>query len=208
MLQHTQSRPRVGCGYNHIENEDAYYKAVKRNILENAKITWRKNTERANEIEDAICAGRKIDDFGRCIGYEDGFIGSMAAAFDQYGKLTPNQSGAIVRGIDARAARRAEWANKQALIDAKREHVGVVGQKASLTLVVKKIIEIEGYRGASYIHICEDQFQNIVIYKGTSNVFAVEEGATVIVTATVKDHGVRNGVKQTVIERPKAVVFK
>lgn len=207
MLQ-TMSQTNHRFTYNVIENEAAYGRATKRNIIANAMKTWRANTERADEIEDALSAGRKVNDFGDMVGYEDSFIGCIARAFDEYGKLTPNQSAAVLKGIDARAARRAEWASKQALVDAKREHVGVIGQKASLTLVVKKIIQIEGYRGASYIHICEDPFANLVIYKGTSNVFAVEEGSTVIVTATIKDHGVRNGVKQTVIERPKAVTFK
>ena len=37
------------------------------------------------------------------------------------------------------------------------------------------------------------------------NIKEKAEVAGYTITATVKDHGVRNGVKQTVIQRPKAV---
>jgi len=193
-----------------IENEAAYNAAIKRNILANANKTWRANTERADEIEDAIVSGRRFDDYGKVIGYTDDFIGSMADAFDKWGKLTPNQSAAILRGIDARAARRAEWKSKQAAIDATREHIGVVGQKIEMTLIVKKVIKIQGASfsyydsGITYLYILEDANQNVAIYKGKSAAFDdVKEGDAISITATVKEHGVRNGVKQTVLQRPK-----
>jgi hypothetical protein len=44
----------------------------------------------------------------------------------------------------------------------------------------------------------------VVIYKGKSFDFPTK-GNTATVTATVKEHGVRDGVKQTVIQRPKLV---
>jgi hypothetical protein len=66
--------------------------------------------------------------------------------------------------------------------------------------------------GTSYIYIMEDANQNTVIYKGTSKAVAWTldgafrvKGDTLTITATIKDHGVREGVKQTIIERPKAV---
>jgi hypothetical protein len=61
------------------------------------------------------------------------------------------------------------------------------------------------------LHICEDADKNVVIYKGQARAFTVREdgsyrseGDTFTVTATVAEHGVRNGTKQTVITRPKA----
>lgn len=192
-----------------IENEAAYSAAIKRNIITNAQKTWRSNTDRANEIEVALEAGRRFNDYGASIGYSEDFIGSLAEAFDTYGKLTPNQSAAVLKGIDARAARRAEWADKQAELNASRQHIGRIGQKLDLELAIKKIIELEGlqfggYHGFTYIYIMEDADQNIVIYKGNSAAFStVDEGSTYRFTATVKEHGVRDGVKQTIIQRPK-----
>lgn len=193
-----------------IENEAAYNAAIKRNILANANKTWRENTERHEEIEAAIEAGRNFNDDGRLIGYTDNFIGAMANAFDKWGKLTEKQSAAILKGIDARIARRAEWADKQAALDANRQHLGTVGQKITLTLTVKKIISIQGMSfgrydsGITYLYIMEDAEQNVVIYKGNGAAFStVDEGVEYRFTATVKEHGVRNGVKQTIIQRPK-----
>ena len=184
-----------------IENPVAYENAIKRNILANAQKTWRANTERAIEIEDAVGSGRKYSERGDMVGYEDGFMGSMAHAYDTFGKLTPKQCEAILKGIDARAARKAEWADKKAVIDAKREHIGTVGEKLTITLKVVHIVELETAFGINYIYICEDENQNTIIYKGKS-VAMPNKGETVTVIATIKEHGVRDGVKQTVIQRP------
>ncbi len=195
-----------------IENEAAYNAAIKRNILANANKTWRTNTERHGEIEIALVPGRVHSDDGRyVVGYTDDFIGSVAKAFDTYGKLTPNQSAAVLRGIDARAARRAEWEDKQAALNATRKHVGEVGKRMELTLTVKKIVEFEvlgfsGYHEVSYIYIMEDAEQNVVIYKGTGAAFSdVEEGEVYTFAAGIKEHGVYNGVKQTQIQPPKPI---
>ena len=186
-----------------IEHEAAYDRAVKRNILTNARKTWLANTPRGNEILDAIDAGRIYNDYGN-VSYAEGFMGSMARAMDTFGKLTPKQSEAIIKGIDARAARRAEWQSNKAALDASRQHLGTVGQKITITLTVKHIVVMDGIYGTNYLHICEDADQNIIIYKGKSDSFPLK-GETATVTATVKEHGVRDGVKQTAIQRPKVV---
>jgi hypothetical protein len=109
-----------------------------------------------------------------------------------------------LKGIDTRAAKKAEWASERAALDAKRDHLGTVGQKVTLTLTTVHIVVLDGIYGANYIHICEDADQNVVIYKGKSFDFPAK-GHTATVTATVKEHGVRDGVKQTVIQRPKVL---
>jgi len=196
--------------YAVIENEAAYNAAIKRNILANAQKTWRKNTERAEEIEAVLEDGR-LYNHGR-VSYAEGFMGSMAKAYDTFGKLTPAQSAAILKGIDVRAARKAEWADKQAALNASRTHIGEIGQKLTLELTLKKVIEIEGMafsrydNGLTFIFIFEDAEQNVVIYKGRSSALMdLDEGSVVSLIATIKDHGVRNGVKQTIIQRPKKV---
>lgn len=185
-----------------IEHEAAWLAGRKRNILMNARKTWLANTPRAHEILDAVDAGRAYDNNGR-ESYKEGFMGSMAQALDSYGKLTPKQSEAVLKGIDARAAKRAEWASEKAALDAKRAHIGTVGDKVTMTLTVVHVVVLDGMYGTTYIHICEDADQNVVIYKGTSNAMP-GKGHTVTVTATIKEHGVRDGIKQTVIQRPKA----
>lgn len=185
-----------------IENPVAYENAVKRNIIANANKTWYAKTPRASEIDEALNAGRMHNAYGNISGYVEGFIGSMAEAYDKYGKLTEKQSEAILKGIDARAARKAEWADKKAAVDATRAFVGTVGEKTTITLKVVHIVELDGSFGTVYINICEDANNNTIIYKGNAKGFP-EKGETATITATVKEHGVRNGVKQTVIQRPK-----
>ena len=199
-------------GGAHIENPLAYYNAVKRNILANAQKTWRENTPRADEIESALADGILYNDRGDFMGYKEDFLGNMANAFYTWGKLSPKQSEAILKGIDARAARKAEWADKKAALDATRQHVGTVGEKITLTLTIGHIVVLDGAYGSVYIYIMEDADRNVVIYKGNSSVVAWTpegqprgKGDTFTVVATIKEHGVREGVKQTVIQRPKAV---
>jgi len=187
-----------------IENPVAYHNAVKRNIIANAQKTWRANTERAGEIESALTDGITYDGHGNFMGYGDDFMGKMAESFYTWGKLSPKQCEAILKGIDARAARRAEWADKKAAIDATREHIGTVGEKTTMTIKVVHIVVLEGSYGTTYINICEDENNNTIIYKGNANGFP-DKGETATITATIKEHGVRNGVKQTVIQRPKVI---
>jgi len=187
-----------------IENPVAYHNAVKRNIIANAQKTWRANTERAGEIESALTDGITYDGHGNFMGYGDDFMGKMAESFYTWGKLSPKQCEAILKGIDARAARRAEWADKKAAIDATRQHVGTVGEKTTMTIKVVHIVVLEGSYGTTYINICEDENNNTIIYKGNANGFP-DKGETATITATIKEHGVREGVKQTVIQRPKVI---
>jgi hypothetical protein len=194
-----------------IQDENAYYAGAKRNIIANAKKTFRKTHEDAEAIEAAIDAGRVYDDRGNPTSYAEGFIGSMARSFDTFGKLTPNQVAAIRKGIESRAARKAEWADKQAALNANRQHLGTVGEKITLTLTIKKVIYLESVYGVTLLTILEDADKNVVIYKGNAGAVTINpngsfynEGDTITITATVKEHGVRNGVKQTVIQRPKA----
>lgn len=183
-----------------IEHQQAYDRAVKRNILNNATKTWRETTERAGEIEFALNAGR-TDEYG----YADGFMGSMAKAFDTYGKLTPNQSAAILKGIDARAARKAEWAAQNAAQAAYKAHVGTVGEKMVLTITTMHVVLLETAYGVIGLYICEDANKNTIIYKGNAKGFP-DKGESAMVMATIKEHGVRDGVKQTIIQRPKVIV--
>jgi hypothetical protein len=189
-----------------IENEDAYRKATHARIISNAKKTFCRTYEDHNEIENFLSAGRVHDDEGNFKHYKEGFVGSLANGFDTYGKLSEKQVLAIRKCIEANNARKAEWASKQALVDAKRQHIGVVGEKITLTLTLKKVINLDSAFGTIGLFIFEDAEQNVVIYKGNaSSVWELAEGETATLKTSIKEHGVRNGVKQTLIQRPKAI---
>ena len=196
---------------SNIEHPAAWEAGRKRNILMNARKTWLANTPRALEILDAAEAGRVYSDHGN-LSYKEGFMGSMAQALDTFGKLSPKQSEAILKGIDARAAKKAEWASEKAVLNANRAFVGTVGQKVTMTLTIAHIVALDGIYCTTFIYIMEDADKNVVVYKGNSSAIswtpdgAVRvKGDSLTITATVKEHGVRDGVKQTVIQRPKVM---
>ena len=191
-------------GYTIIENEDAYRKATHARILANANKTFCKTYEDFADIESFLADGRIYDDEGNFKCYKEGFVGSLASAYATYGKLSEKQVLAVRKCIADRIVRKAEWKSKQAALDATRQHIGTVGEKVTLSLTCVHVVEINGSYGTNFINICEDADKNIVIYKGYAIGFPCK-GETATIKATIKDHGVRNGVKQTVIQRPKLV---
>lgn len=191
-----------------IEFPHRYEAARKSYILANANKTFQRTYPDFREVLDFIASGRIYSE-GNCVGYKEGFLGSLASAYDTYGKLTEGQVNAVRKCIAQREERRAEWADKQAALNATRQHLGVVGDKITLTLTIKKILFIESSYGTNSLYICEDADRNVVIYKGRAAAFETINGEftkqddVVTVTAVVSAHGVREGVKQTVISRPK-----
>ena len=107
----------------------------------------------------------------------------------------------------------APTARQIALVDAevtKRQqnaasgYIGAVGDKVTLTITVERIIVLESvFHGTNYITIARDERGNVVTYKG--RVDLGNKGATTTIKASVKEHTVYNGVKQTAIQRPKVV---
>lgn len=192
--------------YVMIDNPSAYEAATRRNIIANAKKTYiRTYGDEAVQRVQYWLEGAGIADYknGNPV-YKEGFAGSLCEALHKYGKLTEKQHQAVLNILDKNEARKLEWADKEAALNASRTWLGEVGSKVTIDLTTRHIVEMVGMYGVSYLYICEDQDKNVVIYKGTSQYFPVKgERATVI--ATVKEHGVREGVKQTVIQRPKVV---
>ncbi|NBQ80344.1 MAG: hypothetical protein EBT99_17380, partial [Betaproteobacteria bacterium] len=116
-----------------IHDERAYYAGARRNIIANAQKTFAKTHEDYEAVLAFIANGR-IFDGGSFVSYEDNFVGSLAKAYDNFGKLSEKQVAAVRNSIAERAKRRAEWADKQAALNATRTHIGTVGEKITLTL--------------------------------------------------------------------------
>ena len=74
----------------------------------------------------------------------------------------------------------------------------------TLTVTVERIITLPDYGyGKNYITLMRDQAGNLLVYKGLSDIG--QQGETVTMKATVKEHNIRDGVQQTVIQRPKVL---
>ena len=176
------------------EYEHNYHPSIARRRMANAADTKRKNwiatDDRAQEIIDFV------EDYGS---EDEGFFPAVKKGIWQFGKPTDNMRNAVVKIIDKRIAQKAEWATR----DGKCEFVGTVGERESFKLTVKHVVSLDGGNwGTSYINICRDADDNVVIYKG-SNSWGKDNAVECM--AKVKDHGVREGVKQTIIQRPTKV---
>ena len=176
-----------------IHDPAAYHNATVRNIINNARKTWYRNTPDAQEIEDFILFEGKGE-----------FFESLARALGDYGKLTENQCNAVRKIIAKQKERKEQYQKEQQNLNDKRVFLGIPGKKIQVELTVKKIITTETAFGVTFIHICEDTDRNVLVYFGKSNNFP-REGETAKVQATVKFHNVREGVKQTIIMRPKMI---
>jgi len=77
-----------------------------------------------------------------------------------------------------------------------------VGDKVVLTITIERIIVLKSeFYGDNYITIATDDKGNTITYKGKSEIGL--KGETNTIKATVKEHTVYNGIKQTVVQRPK-----
>lgn len=111
-----------------------------------------------------------------------------------------------------------DWVGSEAQIDAVRDelkrqqnaidaaisnHLGEVKKKLTTRVTVAVARVSSGYYGRQFFNILKDEAGNILTYKGTVDLGL--EGDIVELSCTVKAHTVRDGVKQTVIERPKVL---
>jgi hypothetical protein len=196
-----------------IENEARYEAAIQRNIRANAN-----KTRHAKWIGTAD--GKRADDFlFRCGEFADvsstvylnalhpvvkaslgDFYEAMRDNVNEWGGLTEAQTRAVLGMIARAEARVAGFAAKRAEEAAGSNWIGTVGERCDFTVTIRHIVEMEGQFGTSYLHILNDAQGNVVIYKGTKLLGGKSE--TLTVKATVKEHGERDGVKQTKIARP------
>lgn len=203
-----------------IENEARYAAAIERNIQNNARKTrsakWLATDggKRANaflfELDEFEPTYREDGRFEAthpvvkaCLG---DFWTKMRNSVADWGGLTEGQTNAVLAMIErgeARVAERAKARAEQAAKDADMSGwVGTVGERRLFTLTIRMVFEMEGQYGYSYLHVMHDADGNVVVYKGTNKLGAMND--TVTVKATVKEHDVRDGVKQTKISRPAA----
>jgi hypothetical protein len=147
----------------------------------------------------------------------------------EWGAPTQGQADAVRKIIAQQDEKKSEWAAR----DARSTHIGKVGDKIEVEATVYFQTEFEGAFG--YVTITGFRAgDNIIIHKGTppkiddaepteSNSHydwntnkwiqhsfkrEVKKGDIIILKGTVKDHGERNGVKQTIVTRPKTTVIQ
>lgn len=133
--------------------------------------------------------------------WEERTIRDIVNKLVQYGMISDKQMaflGNLIAKIPAREARKAEIIAENAA----SQHIGTVGKREVFTLTLNwvKTYDGGGCFAPYHIHGFKDAAGNIVIYKGSKCLG--EKGATLKLKATVKAHGERDGIKQTIISRP------
>lgn len=122
------------------------------------------------------------------------FLRSAHQNIVQWGKLTDRQLEAVESCFAV--------IDRQEFARANSQHIGNVGEKIVLTITVERIIVLKSeFYGDNYITIATDDKGNTITYKGKSEIGL--KGETNTIKATVKEHTVYNGIKQTVVQRPK-----
>jgi len=157
-----------------VENEAAYQAAIHRNIIANAQKTWRKNNpELCDAIEAFISAGRGENSRGDST-YTDNFVGSLAKAFDTYGKLTPKQCDAVIKCINDREVRMAERIKAIEEQKARSAYLGVASEKLTTRALVEAVIMVDATKFSYYdpaialIYLMRDEAGNRIVYKTKS----------------------------------------
>ena len=191
-----------------IQNEIAYEAAIKRRIRENANTTrernWYANDDRAKEISD----------FVRHNAHDNEFLGKMWDSILDWGALTENQRNAVVRHMDGQEERRA----KMQAENAKSSYVGEIGDRMSFECeVIFRVAKPNPYgyssnAGAAIIHHQEftyivgmKQGDDMIIYFGSGKLGHAKKGDTIKFDAKIKKHDQRDGVRQTIIQRPTKI---
>lgn len=145
----------------------------------------------------------------------------MSDARAEWGGLTDKQTD-LVRSLIERgtqnAARAAERRAARREQDLASTHIGTVGERREFTLTVNRVLSFDGQYGTTYINLCKDEAGNVVVCKGSVPLQNLTEAhetqdddapatvpATIRIKATVKAHEERDGVKQTLIFRPKFI---
>lgn len=122
----------------------------------------------------------------------------LNAKLVRWGDLSEKQWAFMARLID-QVQNASRYAEERAAADAKSQYIGTVKARMSFTATIVGIASFDSLYGTMFVSIMKSG-DNVVIYKGNRPMG--ERGETVTFKATVKKHDVREGVKQTIVERP------
>ena len=156
-------------------------------------------TEQCRDVPHPAVRGMFAGDFGAT-------LLKMRDALNEWGSLTERQTAMVANALartekriaERTAARAVELATDRAT----SQHVGSVGERREFALKVERVFSFEGTYGVTFINVCRDAAGNVVVYKGSNG---WERGEELRVKATVKAHEQRDGVAQTLIQRPTTI---
>jgi hypothetical protein len=198
--------------HDRVEFESAYVAAAKSIIKARAmekKLREFKDSNPDGESLIKFIAGKAFSwandyDWDRARGDERNltprtFFDKIHLSIMEYGAPTQGQADAVRRIMVQDAEKKAQWAAR----DAQSQHVGTIGERIEIEAVVTFQTSFESAFGMTTITGFRSG-DNVLIHKGTNPLHRdTKKGDRVILKATIKAHGERDGVKQTTVSRPK-----
>lgn len=122
------------------------------------------------------------------------FLASIMEKGWMFGRLSEAQASAAYSAATKELARQE--------MDESSQWVGAVGERITIEGTITFSTSYETSFGTTYVTGIKDGAGNIYIQKGVP---LGARGDNVWIKATVKEHGTRDGVKQTIISRPKHI---
>lgn len=199
--------------HENVDNEEAWTAAAKAVIAGRAAAKKKREFLAANEDGEQLLAFIADKAFSWATEYDweyvrnditklepRNFFDKIHLSVLKWGAPTQGQADAVRRIIDQESAKKAEWKAR----DARSEHIGAIGEKIELDAVIYfqtsfttqwGLTTITGFRAGD----------NIIIHKGSAP--SGNKGDRVTLKATIKEHGERDGVKQTIVVRPKTTII-
>lgn len=182
--------------------DTAYEAAVRRNIRRNIAKGYAK---RSAEWQAANSDWEKIVEFCNKRALWNSFYRSLNDKYSEYGSYSEKQMEIIRRDMVEDAAKQAkrqvERAEANKADAAASAHVGTIGERTNFVLTFRRAVQVETRFGTMGINIFNDDAGNVFVYMGA--VLSAKAGDVLKCKATIKNHDERDGVKQTILSRPK-----
>lgn len=122
------------------------------------------------------------------------FLASIMSKGWMFGRLSEAQEDSAWDAAERELARQR--------IDEASRHVGTIGERIDITGTIVFVVRFEGKFGFTYVTGIKNAEGDLIVQKGVS---IGSKGDRVSIKATVKAHEMRDGVKQTIITRPKVI---
>lgn len=133
-------------------------------------------------------------------------IKDLVRKLQQYGDLSDKQWTFLTKLVEEAPLRAAREEQRKA-VDAASQHVGTIGDRRDFILTVAFVTGFNTAFGFMNVIGLRDEQGNLYVYKGSAMIYNAErkdaaKGDTLTFKATIKEHGEREGVKQTILSRP------
>jgi hypothetical protein len=171
-----------------LGTEAAYYGAIDAYRMENAR-----KSRQAKWLSEADHSA--LVDFMSNSSNE--FVQKLFGNYMQWGGLTENQCVLVRNAME----KQAQWKAAKEAKGLLSQHVGTVGKRQDFSLSVTFMTGYESTFG--YVNVIGfiDDNNNVYVYKGSTRP-ECSKGDNISFKATIKEHSVRENVKQTILSRP------